>query len=95
VPALFNEAVIYQSSNPNKALTLYRSILQLQPVAPTAQFNLGLLEARLGMTQQADADLSKAVQEDPSLAASGKSSAHKTPTATTSPAAAPSSTASR
>ncbi|HVY11045.1 MAG TPA: tetratricopeptide repeat protein [Mycobacteriales bacterium] len=89
VPALFNEAVIYQTTSPTKALTIYRRILALQPVSPTAQFNLGLLEARLGMTKQADADLSKAVRQDPTLADTGKVSTHGSPLATTSPAAGP------
>jgi tetratricopeptide (TPR) repeat protein len=92
VPALFNEAVIYQTTSPTKALTVYRHILALQPVSPTAQFNLGLLEARLGMTKQADADLSKAVRQDPTLADTGKASTHGSPLATTSPAAGPATT---
>lgn len=85
VPALFNEATVVQDDNPNGAILMYRRILQIQPVSPTAQFNLGLLEAREGQTQQANADLTKAVQEDPSLARSGETGGGKS-SATASPA---------
>lgn len=85
LPALFNEATLYQATDPIQAITLYQQILRIQPISPTAQLNLGLLEARQGDTRQANHDLSAAVREDPSLAEQGG----QAPTATSSPAAGP------
>jgi Tfp pilus assembly protein PilF len=70
VPALFNEATIYAATNPTLAVATYHQVIKLQPHAPTAYLNLGLLEAQLGQTAQAVRDLSTAIHQDPTLAKS-------------------------
>ena len=70
VPALYNSAIIYGATNPQLAITTYRRIVVLQPKAPTAYLNLGLLEAKLGLFAQAGKDLQKALDQDPSLTTS-------------------------
>ncbi len=69
VPALYNEAVITSSSSPGVAMTLYQAIIRLQPMAPTAYLNLGILEIRAGQVKQGENDLRVAEQQDPGLAA--------------------------
>jgi Flp pilus assembly protein TadD len=64
----FNRAVIYSTTDVPLAIFLYRRVISLRPDSPTAYLNLGLLEAATHVTS-APADLSKAVQLDPSLAA--------------------------
>ncbi len=69
VPALYNEATIYAKSDPALAISTYRQVLALQPVAPTAALNLGLLEFAHGQRQQGLHDLGIAVSQDSSLLA--------------------------
>lgn len=69
VPAMFNEAVIYQNTQPTLAIATYRRIVRLQKVAPTAYNNLGLLEVHNGQPKQGVHDLSTAVAQDSSLLA--------------------------
>lgn len=68
VPALYNSATIYGATNPQLAITTYKQVIDLQPKAPTAYLNLGLLEAKLGLFAQAGKDLQKALEQDGSLA---------------------------
>lgn len=68
VPALFNEATIWGTTNPTLAIATYRQIVQLQPKAPTAYLNLGLLEEQAGQRKQALRDLLTALHQDPTLA---------------------------
>jgi tetratricopeptide (TPR) repeat protein len=67
VPALYNSATIYGATDPQLAITTYRKVIKLQPKAPTAYLNLGLLEAKLGIYGQAEKDLQKALDQDPKL----------------------------
>lgn len=67
VPALYNSATIYGGSDPQLAITTYRKVIALQPKAPTAYLNLGLLEAQLGLYSRADKDLQTALDQDPKL----------------------------
>lgn len=67
VPALFNEATIFAQSDPALAITTYRKVVILQPHAPTAYLNLGLLEAAHGELAQGVKDLNTALHQDPSL----------------------------
>jgi Tfp pilus assembly protein PilF len=67
VPALFNTATIYGNSNPALAITTYKRVIALQPLAPTAYLNLGLLEIGSGLESQGIADLTAALRQDPSL----------------------------
>ena len=68
VPALFNEATIFGTSNPTLAIATYRQIIKLQAQAPTAYLNLGLLEEQAGQHKQAANDLLVALHQDPTLA---------------------------
>lgn len=67
VPALYNQATIISESNPQLAITTYRRVVTLQKVAPTAYLNMGLLEAKLGLFDQAEKDLQIAIKQDGSL----------------------------
>jgi tetratricopeptide (TPR) repeat protein len=71
VPAIYNRAVLYEVTNAPLAIFYYRTIISLQPDAPTAYLNLGLLQAESKATlPQALTDLAEAVKQDPSLLAS-------------------------
>jgi Tfp pilus assembly protein PilF len=67
VPALYNEATIYGVTDPALAISIYRHVIALQPVAATAELNLGLLEVKNGQPKQGVRDLALAVSEDGSL----------------------------
>lgn len=67
VPALFNEATIFAQTDPALAITTYRHVIALQPKAPTAYLNLGLLEAAHGEELQGIKDLNTALHQDPAL----------------------------
>lgn len=69
VPALYNEATIYATSDPTLAISTYRQVIALQPVAPTAELNLGLLEVKHGAPHKGVNDLAVAITQDPSLLA--------------------------
>lgn len=67
VPAMFNEATIFALTDPTLAIATYRRVVALQPKAPTAYLNLGLLEAAHGELAQGVKDLNTALHQDPSL----------------------------
>lgn len=68
VPALFNEAVIYSLHDVPLAIFYYRKVTAMQPTAPTAFLNLGLLESQIkALHRRAVQDLKRAVDQDPSL----------------------------
>jgi len=67
VPAMFNEATIFATTDPALAIATYRKVVALQPKAPTAYLNLGLLEAAHGELAQGIKDLTTALHQDPSL----------------------------
>jgi tetratricopeptide (TPR) repeat protein len=67
VSVIFNQATIYAEHNPPLAIFLYQRVISLQPHAPTAYLNLGLLEDEQGKKAQAGADLRTAVAQDPTL----------------------------
>jgi tetratricopeptide (TPR) repeat protein len=69
VPALYNEATIYATTDPVLAISLYRQIVGLQPIAPTAYLNLGFLEIKHGAPKQGARDLATAVKQDSALLA--------------------------
>jgi tetratricopeptide (TPR) repeat protein len=69
VPALYNEATIYTTSDPVLAISLYREIVVLQPIASTAYLNLGFLEIKNGEAKQGVHDLAVAIQQDSTLLA--------------------------
>jgi tetratricopeptide (TPR) repeat protein len=67
VPALYNQATIYATTDAVLAISLYRQIVVLQPTAPTAYLNLGLLEVKHDAPRRGVADLAKAITQDPTL----------------------------
>ena len=69
VQADFDRACIVTPTDPDLATYLYRKVIAMQPNFPTALLNLGLLEFQQGLRSDASADLAKAVQLQPSLAA--------------------------
>jgi Tfp pilus assembly protein PilF len=69
VPPLFNQATIYGVTNPPLAIVTYRRVVELQPIAPTAYLNLGLLEVSSGLRAEGTKDLQTALKQDPSLLA--------------------------
>jgi tetratricopeptide (TPR) repeat protein len=69
VPALYNEATIYTTTDPVLAISLYRQIIVIQPIASTAYLNLGFLEIKHGEAKQGVHDLAVAVQQDSALLA--------------------------
>lgn len=69
VPALYNQATIYGATDPPLAISTYRHIIVLQPVAPTALLNLGLLEVKQGEPKRGVDDLASAVAQDGTLLA--------------------------
>jgi tetratricopeptide (TPR) repeat protein len=69
-PALFNTATIYNASDPDRAMYLYRRVITIQADSPTAYLNLGILEARKPRdASQSTEDLQMAVRLEPSLLA--------------------------
>jgi tetratricopeptide (TPR) repeat protein len=67
VPAIFDQATIYAAHNRLLAIFLYERVIALQPNAPTAYLNLGLLEAEQGDKVRAGADFRTALAQDPAL----------------------------
>ncbi len=67
IPAMFNEAIIFSHSDPPNAIALYKRVIALQPVAPTAYLNLGLLENGQGQVKQGTRDIVTAIKQDPTL----------------------------
>jgi Tfp pilus assembly protein PilF len=67
VSVIFNQATIYAVHNPPLAIYLYNRVISLQPRAPTAYLNLGLLEDAQGSKARAGADLRAALALEPSL----------------------------
>lgn len=69
VPALYNEAIAYEPTDPTLAISLFKQVIGIQPTNPTAFLNLGLTESKAGMTAQARQDLQRAIDLEPSLIA--------------------------
>jgi Tfp pilus assembly protein PilF len=66
-PALYNLAFTLESSNPEKALSLYQKIVSINPQASTAYLRMAFVYAQRGDLTQAHADQAKAIAIDPSL----------------------------
>ena len=67
--AMFNLAILDTPNNPGNAVSLYEQLLSLNPNDSNVLFNLGLLLRAHGDSAHGDADLSKAVNLNPALAA--------------------------
>lgn len=66
-PALFNLAILLTASDPAQAISLYRQLLRLNPSDPNVNFNLGLVLISQNEPTEGHADLTRAIQLDPSL----------------------------
>jgi tetratricopeptide (TPR) repeat protein len=67
IPALYNQAVIYASSDPVLAISIYRNIISIDPTQASSQFNLGLLEISRREVAQGITDIATATKADRSL----------------------------
>ena len=66
-PAMYNEAILLESSHPQQAIAMYQKIVSVDPKASSAYLRLALVQAELGDTAAAKANDAKAVSIDPAL----------------------------
>jgi Tfp pilus assembly protein PilF len=67
-PAMYNKAIILESTDLNAALTLYKQIVAINPKASTAWLRMAFIYAKQGQPALANAARAKAVSLDPTLA---------------------------
>ncbi|MGW7469870.1 tetratricopeptide repeat protein [Streptomyces xantholiticus] len=65
--ALFNEAVLLESSDPDRALTLLKRAVAANPKASTAHLRLGRALSKQGRDDEAEDAFRRAVETDPKL----------------------------
>ncbi|MFD7256206.1 tetratricopeptide repeat protein [Streptomyces sp. NPDC059874] len=65
--ALYNKAILLESSDPDQAIAIYRRIVSADPKAATAYLRLGQALAKKGRDGEAEDAFSFAVHADPSL----------------------------
>jgi tetratricopeptide (TPR) repeat protein len=66
-PAMYNEAILLETSHPQQAIAVYQKIVRIDPRASSAYLRMALVEAELGNTTAAKASDAKAVSIDPAL----------------------------
>jgi tetratricopeptide (TPR) repeat protein len=66
-PAMYNEAILLESSRPQQAIAMYQKIVRVDPKASSAYLRLALVQAEQGDTVAAKANDAKAVSIDPAL----------------------------
>ena len=66
-PAMYNEAILLESSDPQRAIAMYQKIVRINPRAATAYLRLALVQDEQGDITAAEADDAKAVKIDPAL----------------------------
>jgi len=66
-PAMYNKAILLETSRPRQAITLYDQIIAINPQASTAYLRMAFVEAELGDQALARVADAKAVGIDPSL----------------------------
>jgi tetratricopeptide (TPR) repeat protein len=66
-PAMYNEAILLESSHPQQAIAVYQKIVSTDPRASTAYLRMALVQAEQGDTTVAKANDAKAVSIDPAL----------------------------
>ena len=67
-PAMYNKALILETSDPQQSLALYRRIVQLNPKASTAYLRMAIVYTRHNNPTQAKHARARAIALDPSLA---------------------------
>jgi tetratricopeptide (TPR) repeat protein len=66
-PAMYNEAILLETSDPRQAIGVYQKIVGIDPRAATAYLRLALVQAEQGDTTDAMANDAKAVSIDHAL----------------------------
>jgi tetratricopeptide (TPR) repeat protein len=66
-PAMYNEAILLESSHPQQAIAMYQKIVRVDPKASSAYLRMALVQAEQGDTASAKANDAKAVSIDPAL----------------------------
>ena len=66
-PAMYNEAILLESTQPTEAIAVYEKIVSLNPKAATAYLRMSLVQAQQGDASAADANYAKAIKLQPSL----------------------------
>jgi tetratricopeptide (TPR) repeat protein len=66
-PAMYNEAILLESSHPQQAIAMYQKIVTVDPKASSAYLRLALVQAEQGDSAAAKANDAKAVSIDPAL----------------------------
>ncbi len=66
-PAMYNEAILLESSHPQQAIAMYRKIVSIDPRASSAYLRMALVQAEQGDITDAKANDAKAVLIDPAL----------------------------
>jgi tetratricopeptide (TPR) repeat protein len=66
-PAMYNEAILLESSQPQEAIALYQKVVKINPKAATAYLRLAVVQAGQGDSTDAKANDAKAVSIDPAL----------------------------
>jgi Tfp pilus assembly protein PilF len=67
-PAMYNEAILLESTQPQEAIAMYEKIVSIDPKASTAYLRLALVQSEQGDSSAAKANDAKAVKLDPALA---------------------------
>ena len=66
-PAMYNEAILLETSEPEQAIAVYQKIVSIDPRASTAYLRMALVQAGLGDITAAKANDAKAVSIDPAF----------------------------
>jgi tetratricopeptide (TPR) repeat protein len=66
-PAMYNEAILLESSQPRQAISLYQKIVTINPKAATAYLRMAFLQAEQGDLTDAKANDAKAVSLNSAL----------------------------
>jgi tetratricopeptide (TPR) repeat protein len=66
-PAMYNEAILLESSQPQQAVAIYQKIIGIDPRAATAYLRMAVVQAEQGHLTEAKANDAKAVSLDSAL----------------------------
>lgn len=66
-PAMYNEAILLENSQPKQAIAVYQKIVDIDPKASTAYLRMAIIQAEQGDVAAAKANDAKAVSIDPSF----------------------------
>ena len=66
-PAMYNEAILLESTHPQQAVAVYQKIVSINPKASSAYLRMAVVEAEQGNITEAKANDAKAISIDPAL----------------------------